>query len=63
MIIIIFFFLIKKLNVPCEIYAATARDKYRKPMIGIWKYITEHGNDGVITGAYYLLSYSTFCDF
>lgn len=28
-------------------------------MIGIWKYITEHGNDGVIIGAYYLLSYST----
>ncbi|PKC67399.1 PNK3P-domain-containing protein [Rhizophagus irregularis] len=41
--------IVNNLNVPCEIYAATARDKYRKPMIGIWKYITEHGNDGVIT--------------
>ncbi|CAG8632801.1 9350_t:CDS:10 [Funneliformis mosseae] len=35
------------LNIPFEVYAATARDKYRKPMIGIWNYIIEHGNDGV----------------
>ncbi|CAG8767395.1 10364_t:CDS:2, partial [Funneliformis caledonium] len=35
------------LNIPFEVYVATARDKYRKPMIGIWNYIIEHGNDGV----------------
>ncbi|RIA97801.1 polynucleotide kinase 3 phosphatase-domain-containing protein [Glomus cerebriforme] len=36
------------LNVPFDIYVATARDKHRKPMVGIWEYITQHGNDGII---------------
>ncbi|RHZ79520.1 hypothetical protein Glove_144g13 [Diversispora epigaea] len=30
------------LNVPFEIYVATSKDKYRKPMIGIWKYLVEN---------------------
>ncbi|CAG8487177.1 8954_t:CDS:10 [Diversispora eburnea] len=36
------------LNVPFEIYAATSKDKYRKPMIGIWKYLVENRINGVV---------------
>ncbi|XP_044021151.1 uncharacterized protein F21D5.5 isoform X2 [Aphidius gifuensis] len=39
---------VKKLSVPIQVYIATTRDYYRKPLTGMWDRLVSHNNDGVL---------------
>lgn len=34
--------IVKKLNIPVQVFAATGKTIYRKPMTGMWNYLCEH---------------------
>ncbi|XP_053609861.1 uncharacterized protein F21D5.5 [Plodia interpunctella] len=39
--------IVKKLAVPIQVYLATGKGIYRKPLTGMWKFLTEKKNDGL----------------
>ncbi|XP_013186907.1 uncharacterized protein F21D5.5 [Amyelois transitella] len=39
--------LVKKLSVPIQVYIATGKGIYRKPLNGMWKFLTEKRNDSI----------------
>ncbi|CAB3261413.1 unnamed protein product [Arctia plantaginis] len=39
--------IVKKLDVPIQVYLATCKGFYRKPLTGMWKVLTEQKNDGI----------------
>uniref|UniRef100_A0A8D8VVP4 Bifunctional polynucleotide phosphatase/kinase n=3 Tax=Cacopsylla melanoneura TaxID=428564 RepID=A0A8D8VVP4_9HEMI len=38
---------IKAVNVPVQVFIATQNDKYRKPVLGMWDYLTEEKNNSI----------------
>ncbi|XP_061383806.1 uncharacterized protein F21D5.5 [Danaus plexippus] len=40
--------LVQKLNVPVQVYLATGKGIYRKPMTGMWKILSEKYNDDIL---------------
>lgn len=39
--------IVKKLDVPMQVYLATGKGFYRKPLTGMWKVLVEQKNDGI----------------
>ncbi|KAJ6647211.1 Bifunctional polynucleotide phosphatase/kinase [Pseudolycoriella hygida] len=39
--------IVKKLNIPIQVFAATGKTIYRKPLTGMWKYLCEQKNQSI----------------
>lgn len=39
--------IVKKLNIPIQVFAATGKGIYRKPLPGMWNYFSDHKNESV----------------
>ena len=39
--------IIRKLNIPVQVFVSTGKGPYRKPGLGMWKYLTQDANDGI----------------
>ncbi|XP_077982850.1 bifunctional polynucleotide phosphatase/kinase-like [Glandiceps talaboti] len=40
--------IIAKLGIPVQVFVATGGGLYRKPLLGMWKHLQNHANDGIV---------------